>query len=165
MLGLNINGLNDAQDMHKLIKLATEHKLDVIFLQEHRLRGRKASDLIGTFARKGWKAGVSSADDRGVGGTAVLVREDAVSKFEVKVDRERGDSLGGRLCAVDIAVDDWTARLVSVYVPAKGNERGEFLIKLQDSKIISHNTICEGDWNFVADPTSDMLHVDPTTIP
>ena len=165
MLGLNINGLNDAQDMHRLLKQAIEHRLDVIFLQEHRLKGSKIRDLIGTFARKGWAAVVSSADERGVGGTAILMREEAIPKFEVKVDRQHGDSLGGRVCAVDISLADWSARLVSVYVPAKANERGEFLKKLENSSIINHKTICEGDWNYVPDPSKDLKHLDPNAIP
>ena len=165
MAGLNIDGLNETRDMHRLIGQAIARRLDIIFLQEHHLQPSRARDLIGTLARKGWGAAISSPQAGKKGGTAILYNEETVCQADTVVDRNKGDSLGGRACAIDAKIGGHSVRLVSLYVPAQATERGEFIKDLKNIKILNAKTICQADWNYVHDLTNDLYHLDTNHSP
>ena len=113
---MNVNGLNDPKVVGKLLRQAKQLKLDVIFLQEHHLTRLKARDFEFLAGKQGWKAAISSSGltPKGSrGGTAVLVREDTpgLTEFHIDVDRNKGDSLKGRLSSVTLVIDGKTLNL------------------------------------------------------
>ena len=163
LLSLNINGLNDAQDIWKLLQAANQSHVDILFLQEHHLKRSSAIKTLENIAdKKGWRAFVSvSPSDGGRGGTALLIREAAdLTIGSTVADRSTGDTLGGRVCAVDVTIAATAARLVSVYAPVAPAPRAAFLSSLEGSGVLRACAICMGDWNCVEDPSVDVSYLD-----
>ncbi len=128
MVGLNARGLRDAFALDALLREAKRSQTDVLFLQEHnwreeqipRLR-RRVQDSYLLFACPGGSV-------TGRGGAAVLIRAgSSVQRATARVDHEHGDTLGGRLCAVDVKVHDFDLRLASVYVPVHDSLKSYFI--------------------------------------
>jgi exonuclease III len=165
LLGMNVNGLNDPKVVGKLLRQAKQLRVDVIFLQEHNLTRLKARDFEFLVGKKGWKAAISTAGltpRSSRGGTAVLVREDipGLTEFHIDVDRNRGDSLKGRLSSVTLEVDGKTLNLGSVYVPVIPSERKQFIIDCVKSPSINKHSILQGDWNCVEEVSVDAQYLD-----
>ena len=91
-----------------------------------------------------------------------------LSKVSVAIDRAHGDSLGGRLCVVDVSVAGKDLRLASVYAPVDPGMRKLFFESLTNSKVLTKHTIAQGDWNCVEDVSVDVSYLDgssPATYP
>ena len=163
LIGLNIDGLNEAQDRNRLLSQAISAKADALFIQEHHLQPSGVRALEGILTRKGWSA-IVSCPPSGKGGTAVLLN-DSIPIVKVVVDRHTGNSLNGRVCAVDVTLGGKVTRLILLYIPAQSADRGLFLSELIKLNIFNTNTICQAGWNYVADINSDMMHVDSSATP
>lgn len=79
----------------------------------------------------------ASPSNGGRGGTALLIREAAdLSIGSTVADRSTGDTLGGRVCAVDVTIAATAVRLVSVYAPVTPAPRAVFLSSLEGSGVL-----------------------------
>ena len=149
LVGLNVNGASTTTTLSALLREAKRKHVHVLLLQEHHLGRADAARATQVASACGYTSFWSSSDSAGHrGGTGVLVRADLAAVTPV-VHNDQGDTMSGRVCAVDLVVSDVSARLVSVYVPIDQSRRVPFLQGLPLAPWVSNNMIIQGDWNCV----------------
>ena len=162
LIGLNVRGLRDSQALFALIREAKRKHTDVLLLQEVNVRQAQVKTFTENAENFGFRAYVSTSSSTGErGGTAILVRgEGPVKVTEVIRDDETGDTMGGRVCAVEASFEGGavSGRLVSVYAPQQGPDRVCFFNDLREKNLIDNNTICQGDFNCVPKPGLDSAN-------
>jgi len=160
LITLNIRGSRNPLVIDALLREAKRFSIDVLLLQEVNTKSQDVDKIQKRCKDVGWTAYISpsgSPDERG--GTAVLVWDQgAATALRPVADHSTGDTIAGRVCAVECTLGDKGCRLVSMYGPSAARSRIEFFNRVSRTKVLTKNTICAGDLNCVPNVAKDVSH-------
>jgi exonuclease III len=141
-----------AQKLYSIQQTVLNYDLDILLLQEtHVDKLARAKEIEGKLHCKAlWSFGAFNSR-----GTAVLIFNDnhTIHKFHL--------DLNGRLVFVDLTVDGFKFRIISVYVPDEDSERRIFLNELYPYFSCNLPIIMGGDMNCIMKASVDKIGGNP----
>ena len=147
---MNANGLADREKRVKVLQLLKEMRYDILFLQEtHFSECREWSGDAFYAFHSVYSAGVAILFSRGLQAEPALVHS----------------SEDGRLCVVDIHLDNRRIRLINVYAPNNPQERVYFFNERIEPFLTTDGiNVLGGDFNCVTSVLNDSLRHSPNTL-
>jgi exonuclease III len=147
------NGLKDSKRVDLLKERLKQHKVDICFLQETRVDSMNLG--LSIQARLEGKVYWSLTNNRGKG-VGIYIR----NSFDCNIRGFRFD-LDGRSIYVDIDFENYSFRLVNVYVPTVPKERKTFFQEMYSVLLCSRPIILGGDFNCIENPRLDKRGGNP----
>ena len=147
---INCNGLRDVLKIDYLKNVMSVNKIDVCFVQETHIDNVH----LGNFVEKRLNARCfwSFTDNSKHKGVGLILNH----SFQCEVKHIKFDYFGRYVC-VDIDIDNYDFRLISVYAPNNALERKEFFNDFYTYFMGSKPIILGGDFNCIENLTLDKL--------
>ena len=150
LITINCNGLRDPLKVNYLKQLLNSRNIDICFIQETHIDN---VDLGYYVERKlNAKCFWSFTDNSKNKGVGLIFRKD----MDCKVLNIKFDHFGRYIC-IDVNLDGYECKLISVYAPNNGAERKHFFHDLYGNFMGSNPIILGGDFNCVENIAIDKL--------
>jgi exonuclease III len=150
---LNIRAISTPQKIFSVQQAVIKQDLDVLLLQEtHVAKITTAREIEGKLHSKAlWSFGTPTSR-----GTGILIfnKDHIIHKFHLDLD--------GRLVYIDLTIEGFKFRIISVYVPTEESERRVFLNELYPFLTCQLPIIMGGDFNCIMNAKLDKIGGNPS---
>ena len=147
---INVNGFRTKLKHDLIRQFVTQHKFDILLLQETHVENVKLAKSIEQTLQSDnciWIFGKSNSC-----GVAIFL-----FNKNIRIERYHLDFFG-RVIRLDFSLEGFpNFRLINAYFPSDSSERLEFLNSFSQYFIGARNIILGGDFNFVFDTNLDKI--------